>query len=48
MLQHEREYLSRVMAAKAFRREAETAAILHDIEDIDACLAHLPVRVEIP
>lgn len=40
-LEHEREYLSKVMAGSAFIQPSEKFAVLHDITDIDFCLAEL-------
>jgi hypothetical protein len=48
VLEHERAYLSRITALGAgFIRTEERAAIMHDLEDIDRCLAGLdePMRV---
>jgi hypothetical protein len=40
MLQHERAYLSRVLAERAgVTSKAEVAAILHEIADIDVVLS---------
>jgi hypothetical protein len=51
MLEHERLYLSTVMdAQRAFMPEWERELMLHDLGDIDACLAALgePLRVQVP
>jgi hypothetical protein len=47
-LEHEREYLSRVMTARSFMRPGQADAILHDIEDIDRALADQPKRIGEP
>jgi hypothetical protein len=42
MLMHEREYLSKTMATqKAFLKQEEVDAIMHDLTDIDQILAHM-------
>lgn len=46
MLEHERDYLSRLMRGRAFRSAQGTADIMHDITDIDNQLAQLPRRVK--
>jgi hypothetical protein len=51
MLEHERAYLSRACAEGAgFMRDGEREGILHDLGDIDRCLAELgePLRVVLP
>jgi hypothetical protein len=49
MLEHEREYLSSVMANEgAFMSKDMQAGILHDLIDIDYLLSKLHPRIETP
>jgi hypothetical protein len=49
MLEHEREYLSSVMANEgAFMGREAQAGILHDLTDIDWLLAELHPRIKTP
>jgi hypothetical protein len=42
MLMHEREHLSKTMATqRAFLKQADVEAIMHDLTDIDQILAHM-------
>ncbi len=48
VLEKERAHISRCMAGKAFLKQEQVDGFLHDLSDIDAVLAQLPVRVEVP
>ena len=45
MMEHERDYLSRLMRGKAFLKPGDTEAILHELADLDWCLSQLPKRI---
>lgn len=48
VLEHEREFLSSVMATSVpFLDSGEKSAILHDLADIDACLAACEKKVKL-
>lgn len=49
MLEHERQYLSKIMATStAFISQEDRESLVHDVADIDWCLRFHPQRVRTP